>query len=165
MSKLILSCLLFGGCGAFQSAPAPVAQVRVDTVTVTRPTEAPLPDGTPLELCLSTGVTAQILVTATGDTLIGEKRVRISELRPAVTFAGVYAQDRGWYQRGGVITFDARDYRRAGVQRPRACDELKLVGQYDGVPLFAEVTAPQILPLIIIPVRPGVFQDYLRVRR
>ena len=132
---------------------------------VTRAVEAPLPEGNAVDVCLSTGVTAQIHVTASGDTLIGEKRVRISELRPAVTFAGVYAQDRGWFRRGEVVRFDTRSYQRAGVDRVRACDELKLVGEYDGVPIFAEVTAPQVLPLIIVPVRPGVFQDYLRVGR
>ena len=164
--KRLLFCCLLTACGSFRSEPLPPPpQVRVDTVTVTSTVEPPLPAGTPADVCLSTGVTAQIHVTATGDTLIGEKRVRISELRPAVNFAGVYAQERGWYRRGDVIVFDTRGYRRAGVERARACDELKLVGEYDGVPVFAEVTAPQILPSIIVPVRPGVFQDYLRVRR
>jgi hypothetical protein len=161
----LAGCLALGGCAVFQSTPAPLPQqVRVDTVTVTRTVEPPLPQGTPAGVCLSTGVTAQIHITASGDTLIGEKRVRISELRPAVSFAGVYAGDREWYRRGDVVTFDTRDYRRAGVARARACDELKLVGEYDGVPIFADVTAPQILPAIMVTVRPGVFQDYLRVR-
>ena len=31
-----------------------------------------------------------------------------------------------------------RRYRRAGVDRARGCDELKLVGSHDGVPLFAD---------------------------
>jgi hypothetical protein len=127
--------------------------------------EAPLPEGRPVDLCLSTGVTVQVHVAANGDTLVGDKRVRISDLRPAVTFAGVYAQDRGWFRRGEIVRFDTRSYQRAGVDRVRACDELKLVGEYEGVPIFAEVTAPQILPLIIVPVRPGVFQDYLRAGR
>ena len=164
MSRLLIFCALLSGCNFLRPA-VPSPQLRVDTVTVTRTVEVPLPQGSSAEVCLSTGVPAQIHVAANGDTLIGEKRVRIAELRPAVDFAGVYAQDRAWFRRGEVVQFDGRDYRRAGVERTRGCDELKLVGDYDGVPIFAEVTAPQILPAIIVPVRPGVFQDYLRVRR
>jgi hypothetical protein len=81
-----------------------------------------------------------------------------------LTFPGVYAGERAWFVRADVITFDRNRYRRAGVDRTRACDELKLVGEHDGVPVFAEVTAPQLLPMIVIPVRPGLYQDYLRVR-
>ena len=160
MRRVLAACALLGACNAFQPAPPP--QLRVDTVATIQTVEAPLPEATPAEVCLSTGVTAHVHVTAAGDTLVGERRVRLSELRPAINFAGVYAEDRDWYRRGDVVTFDRRRYQRAGVERARACDELKLVGEYQGVPVFAEITAPQILPLIIIPVRPGVFQDYLR---
>jgi hypothetical protein len=163
MKRVWLAAALLSGCSVFQRPPEP--QVRVDTVTVTREVEPPLPEGSLVEVCLSTGVTAQIHVAANGDTLIGEKRVPLRELRPALTFPGVYAADREWLRSGGVVTFDRQRYRRAGVERVRACDELKLVGHHDGVPVFAEVTAPQLLPMIIIPVRPGVYQDYLRVRR
>jgi hypothetical protein len=165
MKRLVIGCLLLGGCRLFQSTSPPPPQIRVDTVRVTQTVAAPLPEGRLTEVCLSTGVTAQIHIAANGDTLVSEKRVRISELRPAVTFAGGYAQERGWFRRGDVVRFDTHDYQRAGVDRERACDELKLVGEYDGVPIFAEVAAPQILPMIIVPVRPGIFQDYLRVRR
>jgi hypothetical protein len=162
MSRTWLGLLILTGCGGFQSRPEP--QIRVDTVTVTQTVEPPLPEGRPAEICLSTGVTAQIHIAANGDTLIGEKRVRLSELRPALTFPGVYAGERAWFVRADVISFERSRYRRAGVDRARACDELKLVGEHDGVPVFAEVTAPQLLPMIVIPVRPGVYQDYLRVR-
>ncbi len=157
-----LMLTLTTGCSVLR--PEPMIQVRTDTVTVTQSVEAPLPEGTPVEVCLSTGVTAQIHIAANGDTLVGEKRVRIRDLRPAVNFVGVYAHDRDWYLRGDVIPFERRNYRRAGVERVRACDELKLVGAHQGVPLFAEVTAPPVLPALIVPIRPGVFQDYLRVR-
>jgi hypothetical protein len=42
----------------------------------------------------------------------------------------------------------------------RACDELKLVGAFRGVPVFASVTEPQGLPTIVVPIRPGFFQNY-----
>jgi hypothetical protein len=165
MKAVLLICVLSTGCTLLQK-PAPQIEVRTDTVTVSvRDTmPPPLPEGQPKEVCLSTGVTAQIHVAANGDTLVGEKRVLLKELRPGITFAGVYAQDKEWYRRGDVVLFERRNYRRAGVEKNRACDELKLVGTHQGVPLFAEVTAPNVLPAIIVPVRPGVFQDYLRVK-
>lgn len=161
MRRVLLCCLLAGACNVFRT---PEPQIRVDTVTVTQTVAPPLPDGRPVEVCLSTGVTAQIHIGANGDTLIGERRSPLRELRPALTFPGAYAGDREWFQRGAVVSFENRRYRRAGVERERVCDELKLVGHYDGVPVFAEVTAPQALPMIIIPARPGVYQDYLGVR-
>jgi hypothetical protein len=161
--KLLLSLvLLTAGCSAL--TPEPEIITRTDTVTVTQTVAPPLPEGTPAEICLSTGVTVQIHVAANGDTLIGEKRVPIKDLRPGVGFHGVYAVDKDWYLRGDVVTFERRNYRRAGVERVRACDELKLVGAHQGVPLFAEVTAREPLPMIIVPVRPGIYQDYLRTR-
>lgn len=163
MKRVAWCAVLLTGCHVFQGQP-PEPQMRVDTVTVTQTVPAPLPEGQPAEICLSTGVTAHVHIAASGDTLVGEQRVPIRTLRPAINFAGVYAGEREWYRRSDVVTFDRRKYRRAGVERNRACDELKLVGQYEGVPVFAEVTAPQILPMIIIPVRPGAYQDYLRVR-
>lgn len=167
MKRIVLAATLLASCNYFQRTPPPEpeVQIRVDTVTVTQTVTPPLPEGRPAEVCLSNGITAQIHIAENGDTLIGEKRVPIKDLRPAVAFAGVYAQSTDWYRRGDVVKFDRRDYQRAGVERARVCDEMKLVGEYLGVPIFAEVTAPQILPMLIIPVRPGVYQDYLRVRR
>lgn len=162
MTRALVCAVLLGGCSVFQ--PKPETIVRVDTVTVTQTVEPTLPEARPAEVCLSTGETAQVHIAANGDTLIGEKRVPLRELRPALTFPGVYAGENEWFRRGDVVTFDKRRYRRAGVERVRACDELKLVGEYQGVPVFAEITAPQVLPMIIIPVRPGAYQDYLRVR-
>lgn len=165
MNKVLLACAVMSGCGVFQATPTSAPQVRVDTITVTRVVEPPLPEGTPAEICLSTGVTAQVHLSAAGDTLVGEARIPLSQLRPAFSFAGAYAQGRTWYERNELIRFDKRDYRRAGAPVRRVCDELKLVGEHNGVPLFADVTAPQILPMLIVPVRPGVFADYPRVRR
>jgi hypothetical protein len=167
MKRIVLAAALLASCNYFQRTPPPEpeVQIRVDTVTVTQTVEPPLPEGRAAEVCLSNGITAQIHIAENGDTLIGEKRVPIRDLRPAVAFAGSYAQNTDWYRRGDVVKFDRRDYQRAGVERARVCDEMKLVGEYGGVPIFAEVTAPQILPMVIIPVRPGVYQDYLRARR
>jgi hypothetical protein len=164
MIRIIALCVLISGCHLLEREP-PAPEIRVDTVTVTQTVEPPLPEAQPVEVCLSNGVTVQMHITAENDTLIGERRVSIRQLRPAVAFAGTYAQDHAWFRNYDVVRFDGRGYQRAGVERTRVCDELKLVGEHLGVPVFAEVTAPQVLPLIVIPVRPGVYQDYLRVGR
>ena len=160
--KRMLLMVVIAGCVPPAQPPAPEAQVRVDTVFVVDTLAVPQPQGALTELCLSTGVTVEVHVTEAGDTLIGEPRVPIGALRPAADWTGQYADRRGWYIRSDAITFDRRSYRKAGVRIRRACDELKLVGQHDGIPVFAEITAPQNLPVIIIPVRPGEFQDYSR---
>jgi hypothetical protein len=162
MIRLLVAALALGGCSALR--PEPVIQVRTDTVTVTRTVEPPLAEGRPAEVCLSTGVTTQIHIAANGDTLVGEKRIPLKDLGPGIGFHGLYALDKDWFVRGDVVSFERRNYRRAGVERVRACDELKLIGTHQGVPLFAEVTAISPLSSIIVPVRPGVFQDYVRVR-
>ena len=72
----------------------PVGQVVVlpapppDTVVV-RP---PLPTGTPTTICLATGESVDVLITKGGATLVGPSRVPLEELRPAVDFAGTYAE-------------------------------------------------------------------------
>lgn len=149
------------GCQWIRPEPPPPIVVT-DTVRIE--VEPTPPEGRPVQLCLSTGVTVTVHVTASGDTLVGEKRIRLADVRPPLVFPGSYAGNAPWFTRAEIIRFDGRGYQRAGVERVRECDELKLVGEHQGVPLFAEVTAPQILPVLIVPVRPGVFQDYLRVR-
>lgn len=165
MKRIIICATLLSSCHFFDDPPAPEPQVRVDTVTITQTVQPLLPEGRPAEICLSNGITAQVHISANGDTLIGERRIPLSELRPAVSFSGSYAGDMDWYRRGDVVRLDGRPYRKLGVERSRVCDELKLVGEYTGVPVFAEVTAPQTLPMIVIPVRPGMYQDYLRGTR
>ena len=156
MNKLAVAfALVVQGCSAVQ--PAPQVITRTDTVTVTD-TVIRLPSpptGDTATVCLSTGMPAQVLVTATGDTLIGEARVSIRSLRPILDFAGNYAE-----QWPDTVRFERRVYRKRGVVGRRMCDELKHVGEHNGVPIFAEVTAPQPLPAIVVPVRPGSYQTY-----
>jgi hypothetical protein len=57
-TRTTLGCVLllgFGPCGRTPPPAAPPPPPRVDTVTVTREVPAPLPDGTPAQICLSTG--------------------------------------------------------------------------------------------------------------
>lgn len=163
MKRVLLISALCAGCNFLQRPAPPEPIVRVDTVTVTVQPELPAADS--ISVCLSTGMTVSLWLTAAGDTLIGPQRVPLKDVRPPLEFAGAYAQGASWFEQGEIIRFDGRAYQRAGVDRVRECDELKLVGEHRGVPLFAEVTAPQVLPSLIVPVRPGRFQEYLRVGR
>jgi len=146
------------GCSVFN--PKPKTIVQVDTVVVTKEVAPPLPAGDSAEICLSTGIPARVMVTSTGDTLIGEQRIKLSAVRPLLSFEGQYARGLSWFERSDTIRFERRVYRKLSGPRKRMCDELKRVGDYQGVPIFAEVTAPQPLPGIEIPVAPGLFQTY-----
>lgn len=152
---VVVLAMLVAGCSYLQ--PEPRIITRTDTVTVVQEAPPPpLPAGDSTDLCLSNGMTTTVRVTAAGDTLIGDARIPLSTLRPALAFSGAYAQ-----QPSDTIRFEKRLYRRHGLVKRKTCDELKNVGELAGVPIFAEVTAPQPLPMIIVPVRPGGFQDYL----
>lgn len=146
------------GCASLKPKPLPPI-VHTDTVVVTKEVAPPLPTGDSTEICLSTGMPAHVLISARGDTLIGDARVRIKDVRPLLTFAGAYAADEEWFARD-TLRFDKRLYRKAGMVQRRICDELKEVGRFEGVPLFAEVTAMARVPMILVPVRPGLFQPY-----
>jgi hypothetical protein len=155
---VVAATAFLSGCSVFQPKPRTVTQV--DTVVVTKEVAPPLPTGDSAEVCLSTGMPARILVTSSGDTLIGPDRVKLKTVQPLLTFQGAYAFDKSWFSRSDTLRFERRVYRKAGQPKKRSCDELKLVGDFAGVPVFAEVTAPQPLPGIEIPVSPGIFQPY-----
>lgn len=157
------AALAFAGAGWLAGCaylrPEPQIITRVDTVTVVREVAPPLADGDSVEVCLSTGMPARVRVTAHGDTLIGEQRVPLRAVQPVLAFAGTYAEAQPWFARD-TLRFEKRLYRKAGALQRRGCDELKSVGDFAGVPIFADVTAPQPLPAILLPVRPGQFQLY-----
>ncbi len=156
----LLSVVFLPSCQYLQpKTPEPVIQIRVDTVTVTREIAAPLPQGTLTEVCLSTGQTIQIAIASNGDTLVGPTRMRLREA-PGITFAGTYAADAGWFSRTDPIQFEKRTYTKAGVQISQKCDDLKIVGDYNGITILAEVLEPAPLARIYVPIRPGIFQPY-----
>lgn len=150
----------FGPCTRVSrpAAPAPPPP-RVDTVTITKEVAPPLPEGTPAVVCLSTGYPMPVLVTAAGDTLIGEKRIALRDVRPGLVFEGTYAAQAEWL-RNGEFTFEKRIYRRAGEPAALKCEDLKDIGEHDGVRLFAELAAPSPVETVFVPVRPGVFQAF-----
>ena len=136
-----------------------------DTVTITREVAPNLPTGQATTICLATGETVQVLVTAQGDTLVGPQRTSIRVLRSAgVVFAGEYAQGRTWFEQNAPITFETRSFQKSGGEVRQNCADLVRVGDFEGVPLFAPRSATQPYAQLYVPVRPGVWQMYENLR-
>lgn len=148
----VFGLTLLAACSTLK--PKPQIITKTDTVTVTKEVPAPLPTGDTATICLGNGMPVSVLINKT-DTLIGEQRVKLKDVRPALDFAGRYFESRA-----DTLRFEKRLYRRQGVPVTHACDELKEVGAYNGVSVFAFVDAPNNLPLIFLPIRPGLFQHY-----
>jgi len=134
-----------------------------DTVVVTRIQSPPPPAGTAVTLCLSTGEGVVVFLTSAGDTLVGPSRTPLSELRPAVALAGVYAENRAWFETGEPITVEQRSYGRTGSPVQLDCDAIRQVGEHLGVPLFARGTGGVVPETLYVPVRPGVWHPYALV--
>lgn len=131
-----------------------------DTVRITRQVAPPLPEGTPSSVCLSTGESVQIRVSAQGDTLVGPKRVAIGTLRPGVVFAGTYAEGATWYQNDSAVKFEKRSYSKSGTEVRLDCQQIMRVGENEGVPLFVTRDANRPYETVYVPVRPGFWQAY-----
>lgn len=132
-----------------------------DTIIVTREAAAPpMPQGYPTQICLATGENVTVYLTARGDTLVGPNRVSVSTLGPAVAFAGEYAAGRSWFQGDEAIQLDDREHVQSGGDIGLDCSRIMQVGQFDGVPLFADVGSMSPYERLYLPVRPGVWQAY-----
>ncbi len=127
-----------------------------DTVVV----RAPLPTGTPTTICLATGESVDVLITKGGATLVGPSRVPLEELRPAVDFAGTYAEARSWFQAEASILFDGRNFDPSPGPVRLSCDAIRQVSEYMGVPLFVMRNVREPWEIVYVPVRPGVWQAY-----
>lgn len=157
-----LSAMILSGCGMFGGSPPeplPVdTVVRVDTIT--REVEPPLPEGSATMICLASGQNVEVRISAAGDTLVGPRRVRLAELGPAVGFVGNYAADENWFVQDEPITFDRRQFSKFGQPQTHDCRALKIVGDFDGVNVFADVGSSAPIRILHVPVAPGVFQSY-----
>ena len=131
-----------------------------DTVVVIRVETRPPPAGAAATLCLSTGDPIEVLLTLAGDTLVGPARAPLSELRPGVVLAGVYAADRAWFETGEPITFEEISYIKTGTAAGLDCDEIRQVGEHLEVPLFVTGIGAGSQAILFVPVRPGVWQPY-----
>jgi hypothetical protein len=135
-------------------APAP------DTIVIREAMEPALPEGTAQTICLATGENVTIYLTAQGDTLVGPRRVSVRELGPGVAFAGDYAQGVDWFVNDEPVDFENRQYRKAGGEVGLDCANVRQVGTFRGIPLFADANAQSPFNRLYVPVRPGAWQSY-----
>lgn len=156
------AALILAACGGGPAPgdPGPETVLAPDTVVVTREVAPPLPEGRPADLCLASGQNVEIRIGAAGDTLVGPRRVRMADLGPGIGFMGNYAAGEAWFVNDDAITFNRRQFSKFGQPESRDCRAMKIVGDYDGVNLFAEVTASAPFGVLYVPVSPGVFQPY-----
>lgn len=133
-----------------------------DTIVVEREVavEPELPEGTPTQICLATGENVTVYITPQGDTLVGPRRVSVSQLGAGVAFAGEYAESRAWFINDDPIEFEEIEYVQSGGDVNLDCANIMQVGEYDGVPLFADVGSERPFETLYVPVRPGVWQAY-----
>lgn len=157
-----LAAMLLTACGGGQPGEAAPADtiVRLDTIVVTREVEPPPPEGRPSTICLANGQNVEIRISPAGDTLVGPQRVVLGDLGPTVGFVGNYAGDESWFVDDDPVTFERRNFAKFGQPASRDCRGMKIVGGFNGVNLFAEVSASSPFDVIYVPVRPGVFQPY-----
>ena len=157
----------------FRCRPTVMARTEPDTIFIPPPPPdtivvrvsagaAPVLDGVASSICLSTGQNVPVRVTAAGDTLIGPASVPLRSVRPGLVLAGTYAGNAFWYQDGEVVIFEGGDFGQADDVFPIDCDQILRVGVYQGVPVFAVITAQRPLDVIFIPVRPGLWHRYER---
>ena len=158
-----LAAMTLAACGGGEPPPEPPPPdtvVRLDTITITREVEPPLPEGRMATVCLANGQNVPIRVSPAGDTLVGPKRVALSDLGPAIGFMGTYADGETWFVDDEAVTFEGREFSKFGQPASRDCRSMKIVGDAHGVNLFAEVSASSPFRVLYVPVRPGVFQSY-----
>lgn len=157
-----LASMVLAACGGGPPAEPPPADtiVRLDTITITREVEPPLPEGRLSTICLANGQNVEIRISSAGDTLVGPQRAALADLRPAIGFVGSYAEGETWFVEDETVTFERRQYSKFGQPESRDCRGLKIVGDAHGVNLFAEVSASSPFDAVFVPVRPGVFQPY-----
>jgi len=166
----VLASVAFCGVGRALCKPRLLEPPKPDTVTLPAPppdtvllervVAPPLPQGTAMTICLATGRSAQVMLTAQGDTLVGPSRVALSELRPALDFAGVYAGEHDWFLDDEPLTLDEREYSKSGEPLRLDCADIQQAGEHEGVPVFANRLAEQPYDMVYVPVAPGTWQGY-----
>ncbi len=123
--------------------------------------EDPRAQGTPTPLCLATGETLTVYVTAQGETLVGPDRLTIEEAGGAqVVFPGNYAELENWFIDDEPVRFEERDYLRSGSEHAVECDNLVRVGDFRTIPLYVTVGSERPFEALYVPTRPGVWQLY-----
>ncbi|HEX8696764.1 MAG TPA: hypothetical protein VF746_30375 [Longimicrobium sp.] len=163
----ILSCLAaVVALGACARTPAPAPEPPVPPPAPPPPaTPAPAPraaESQPISICvLRDGGLARIDVTyrpETGDTLVNGRP--FSEAYPVT--APPYAAGADWFVRHEPVAINGRLLAKYGLARVLYPEEVKRVGEYRGIAVFAETgaTGPG-YDVVYLMVRPGCeFQPY-----
>lgn len=122
-----------------------------DTVVVERTTEVPIELSMAGTLCLATGENGTVMATPEG-----------AEVIAVEALGGVYAGDAEWFNNDGEIEHGEYPYEKVGEQISPNCTTITRVGEWMGVPLFAESAAAgeDPIPMIYVPVTPGRWQPY-----
>ena len=122
-----------------------------DTVVIERTTEIPIELSMERTLCLATGEDGTVLVTPEGAELIGLDAL-----------GGAYAGEAEWFSNDSEIEHAGNPYEKAGGEVSPNCATITRVGEWMGVPLFAEsaATGEDRLPMVYVPVAPGRWQPY-----
>ena len=157
-----LSLLLGGRAASFAAPPPPpVMSEPIEQPPAIQP-PPPMPEPmvpATISVCvvengMLRNVEAQY-ASATGDTTVAGRP--FGQAYPAT--AG-YAAGAGWYIQGEPIMLDRRRYVKFGLPRVLGVNEVARMGEYQGVPVFAEagMTRPEV---VYVAIRPGCeFQPY-----
>jgi hypothetical protein len=99
----------------------------------------------------------------TGTTYV-DRDGNLVELKEAFPLENGYSATRTWYVNNDKIKCLDRTYVKYGLPRILETSEVKKVGMYDKVGLYAETGSPESPEVIYIPVQPGCeFQPYQAV--
>ena len=122
-----------------------------DTVVIERTTEIPIELSAERTLCLATGENGTVMATPEG-----------AEVIALDALGGVYAADAEWFNNDSEIEHGDYPYEKVGEQISPNCTTITRVGEWLGVPLFAESAAAGAdpIPMIYVPVTPGRWQPY-----
>ncbi len=122
-----------------------------DTVLIERTTEVPIELRVERTVCLSTGENGTVMATPDGDEVVAVEAL-----------GGAYAADAEWFNDDAEIEHGGNPYEKVGEQVSPNCGTITRVGEWMGVPLFAESAAAgeDPIPMIYVPVTPGRWQPY-----
>lgn len=161
MRAVLISMLALAACGhAPRIAPEPPPARFVPPIGDSFPD--PYPDQ--ITICVySDGKLREVpmkYVVETGDSLIGERR--FSQVHPTTT--PPYAAGAEWFVRKEPIVVGSGEHARKspyGLGRVLGISEIEQVGEWRGVPVFAEAGATGTPDAVYLLVRPGCeFQPY-----
>ena len=94
---------------------------------------------------------------ATGDTLVAGRPFAL--VHP--TMAPSYATATSWFIDADSMTFEGGTWVKFGVTRVIQPEQLPMVGEFAGTPLFAEAAREEPFEVLYVPARPGCeFQPY-----